>query len=84
MKLNKTFSLTIFSPFQTYFEGPATLLSAENKSGPFDILADHANFLCLLTPCELKVQSKNGLQKFSVERGIVEVTDTNTYVFVNI
>ncbi len=84
MKLTKTFSLTVFSPFQTYFEGPATLLSAENKSGPFDILADHANFLCLLTPCEIKVEAQNGVQKFPVERGIVEVTNTNTYVFVNI
>ncbi|MFO0862820.1 MAG: F0F1 ATP synthase subunit epsilon [Candidatus Saccharibacteria bacterium] len=84
MKLKKTFSLTVFSPFQTYYEGPATLLSGVNKSGPFDILADHANFLCLLTPCELNVETANGQQKFAVQRGIVEVTDTNTYVFVNI
>ncbi|MBA3679328.1 hypothetical protein H0W80_04035 [Candidatus Saccharibacteria bacterium] len=84
MKFKKTFSLTIFSPFQTYFEGPALLLSAKNKSGPFDILADHANFLCLLSPCELVVQSAKGIEKIPVERGLVEVTNTEAYVFVNI
>jgi len=84
MKIQKTFSLTVFSPFKTYYEGSALLLTAENKSGPFGILAEHANFLCLLSPGTLQIQAPEKNFELPVDKGIVQVVDGAAYVFVGI
>lgn len=86
MKLskNKTFPVTVFSPFQTFFEGPAMLVQATNKSGPFDVLEGHANFLCLLSPGTLRIHSPAKTEEFSIQKGILQVVNGQTYVFLNI
>ena len=47
----------IYAPFRTYFEGSAANLSAANKTGPFDILPHHKNFMTLLVPCTVTVRA---------------------------
>jgi F0F1-type ATP synthase epsilon subunit len=84
MKLTKTFPVTVFSPFQTYFEGPALMVQATNGSGPFDVLEGHANFLCLLTPGKLRIQTPGKAPEFDIQKGILQVVDGVTYVFLNI
>lgn len=84
MKFKKTFPVTIYSPFQTYYDGPALLLQAENKTGPFDILADHANFLCLLSPGVMRVQAPDKTSEFTLDKGILQVVDGAVFVFANI
>ena len=43
-----TMNVKIYAPFKTYFEGPANSLSAANKTGAFDVLPQHKNFMSLL------------------------------------
>jgi F0F1-type ATP synthase epsilon subunit len=84
MKLKKSFPVTVFSPFQTYYEGEAMLVQATNKSGPFDILEGHANFLCLLLPGTLKIQASEKVSEIPIQKGILQVVNGSTYVFLNI
>ena len=41
--------LKVYSPFHVYYNEEAFSLSAENATGPFDVLPHHHNFISLLT-----------------------------------
>lgn len=84
MKLHQSFPLKIFSPFRTFFDGDALAVSAINKTGPFDILARHEDFLSILVPCDVIVQTTTGKKTFPLQRGIVQVNKDQVWVFVNI
>ena len=84
MKVHETFPLKIFSPFKVFFEGEALAMSAVNASGPFDILAKHEDFLTILTPCNIVVQTVNGKQEIPMEKAIVQVIKDRVWVFANI
>src|SRR5689334_1527271 len=38
----------VYSPYQTFYDGQAISISAENDTGPFDILPRHHNFMTLV------------------------------------
>lgn len=84
MKVHETFPLKIFSPFRVFFEGEALAMSAVNASGPFDILAKHEDFLTILTPCNIVVQTVSGKKEIPMERAIVQVIKDRVWVFANI
>lgn len=84
MKLRETFPLKIFSPFSTYFDGDALAVSAINKTGPFDILAKHEDFLSILVACNVVVQTTSGKKEFPLQRGIIQVNKDQVWVFANI
>ena len=84
MKVRETFPLKIFSPFKVFFEGEALAMSAVNASGPFDILAKHEDFLTILTPCNIVVQTVNGKKEIPMERAIVQVIKDRVWVFANV
>jgi len=84
MKVHETFPLKIFSPFKVFFEGEALAMSAVNASGPFDILAKHEDFLTILTPCNIVVQTVNGKREIPMERAIVQVIKDRVWVFANV
>jgi F0F1-type ATP synthase epsilon subunit len=84
LKLTQTFAVTIYSPFHTYFKGQALALSAENSSGAFDILARHEDFLSVLSPCTVVVQTPEGRQEFPLQRGILQVNDSTVWLFANV
>lgn len=78
------FRLKIFSPFETFFEGDVKSLSAENDTGPFDVLAGHANFLTLLIPSTIKIRGPEGEQDFPIERGVLHVREDSATIFLNV
>ncbi len=84
MKLQKTFPATVFSPFQTYFKGSALAVSAENATGPFDVLFEHEDFLSLLVPCTVRIITPKGEHEFAIERGILQVTNNVVWLFANV
>lgn len=43
-----TFNVRIISPKQVIFQGFASSVSSKNSAGPFDILAEHANFITVI------------------------------------
>lgn len=71
------------APFQIYYEGPATVLSAENRVGKFDILPGHADFFSMLTPGPIIIETDGEPVKFDITNGIVTVRDDEVLLFVD-
>ncbi len=75
----------VYSPFRDYYDGQAFSVSAENTTGPFDILPKHHNFISLLSPCEVIVRSVNkGDQKVRISGGIMHVKADRVIVFLDV
>lgn len=80
-----TIAVKVYAPFKVYFEGPAYSVSAVNATGPFDILPKHHNFLCMLVPCTLKVQTVNGtIETVKVHRALMHVKADSVDVFMDV
>ena len=77
--------LLIYSPYKTYFEGPAFSLTAESESGQFDILPRHHNFISLLVACELVIRTadKQG-RKILISGGVIHVKADEVVVFLDV
>lgn len=75
----------IYAPFKVYFEGNALSVSAVNAVGPFDILLGHRNFLCMLVPCTIVVQTPEGQQrKVKISRALMHVKADRVVIFVDV
>lgn len=74
----------VLSPTQTLYNGTATVVSAVNEVGPFDILEDHANFFSLLS--EGQVVVNNGFRNFTfpITKGVIKVKNNTITLFVDI
>jgi hypothetical protein len=81
---NETMHIKVYSPFKVYFDGDAKSLSAENKTGPFDILPRHHNFMTLLDACELVIRTASDEQKIRISRGIMHVKANQITVFLDV
>lgn len=79
-----TMAVKIYAPFKVYFEGDATSVSAINATGPFDILPRHHNFLCMLVPCVIKIQTTEGPQEVKINRALMHVKADRVVVFVDV
>jgi len=79
-----TISVKIYAPFKIYFEGEAYSLSAVNATGPFDILPRHHNFLCMLVPCIIKVQTATGEKSIKANRALMQVKAERVVVFMDV
>ena len=78
-------AVKVYAPFQVYFEGDAYSVSAENATGPFDILPKHHNFLCMLVPCDLVVQPVKGSKKtIKIHRALMHVKANRVVVFMDV
>lgn len=80
-----TMSVKVYAPFRVYFEGEAYSVSAENATGPFDILPKHYNFLCMLVPCQLTVETLDGSTKtVRINRALMHVKAESVVVFMGV
>jgi F0F1-type ATP synthase epsilon subunit len=85
MAKNTTIQVKVYAPFRTYYEGPARSVSAANKTGPFDILPGHKNFMTLLVPSTITVRAPDKPDfQLKVSRGVVHVKHDRTTVFLDI
>lgn len=50
----------ILSPHELLFNGEAFSVSSKNSQGPFDILAEHANFITLIENQPITVHPSHG------------------------
>jgi hypothetical protein len=77
--------VNVASPFNVYYDGPALSLSAQNDSGPFDILPEHHNFICILIPSELAIRLEGGrTQKIQINGGLLHIRDNKANIFLDI
>lgn len=79
-----TMDVKIYSPFKVYYEDKAYSLSALNQTGPFDILPKHHNFITLVSPCTVVIQSPRGQQQLEVAGGMMHVKADKVILFLNI
>lgn len=78
-------AVKVYAPFQVYFEGDAYSVSAENATGPFDILPKHHNFLSMLVPCNLVIQPVEGAKRtIKIHRALVHVESDRVVVFMDV
>ena len=84
-KALKLMDVKVSSPYVTYYEDAAFSISAENPSGPFDILPGHHNFISLLTPCTMIVRgSGTPEKKIQISGGIMHVKADKVIVFLDV
>ena len=78
-------AVKVHSPFHEYYNGAAFSVSAENATGPFDILPQHHNFISLLLPCDLTIRTvSKGEQKIRISGGIMHVKADELIVFLDV
>ncbi len=74
----------VYSPFQNYFDEPAYSISAENHTGPFDILPRHHNFMTLVSACEMKIVAPTGDKIIRINRAVMHVKADQVIVFLDV
>jgi len=79
-----TMHVKVYSPFKVYFDEEGESISAQNGTGPFDILPRHHNFMTLLTPCELVIRGHGREQKIRISGGLMHVKADRVTVFLDI
>jgi F0F1-type ATP synthase epsilon subunit len=79
-----TIAIKVYAPFKVYYEGDGYSVSAVNETGPFDILPGHHNFLCMLVPCNLVIQTPNGQKDIKISRALMHVKAGRVTVFVDV
>lgn len=73
------------APFELYYDGPASSVSAINRIGPFDILPGHADFFSMLRAGQIIIEKAEGDPiQIDAHNGIVTVRDNEVLLFVNI
>jgi len=72
------------APFELYFDGQASAVSAVNRIGPFDILAGHADFFSMLTPSQIVIETEHDPITIDAHNGMITVRDNEVLLFVNI
>jgi F0F1-type ATP synthase epsilon subunit len=82
---NLPLHVKVYSPFNTYFDNDADSISAENDTGPFDVLLGHRNFLTLLKPCEMIIRKEGADdEKIAITRGLMHVHKNQVIVFLDV
>jgi len=79
-----TIAVKVYAPFKIYYEGDAYSISAINETGPFDVLPHHHNFLCMLVPCTLIIQTPDGRKEVKISRALMHVKSDRVVVFVDV
>ena len=79
-----TMYVKVYAPYRVYFDGEAQTVSAANETGPFDILPEHHNFMTLLTPGDMVIQTAHGQEVIPITRGIMHVKADRVIVFLDV
>ena len=75
----------VYAPFKVYYDAEAYSVSARNRTGDFDVLPHHKNFMTLLIPCNVVVRSPGKPDfKLPISRGIMHVKADKTTVFLDV
>ncbi len=77
-------AIKVYAPFKVYFEGEGYSLSAVNETGPFDVLPHHRNFLCMLVPCDLVIQTPYETHTVKISRALMHVKAEQVTVYLDV
>ena len=66
------------------YEGEVTAVSGKNSRGPFDVLAEHANFISIVEGI-ITLHEKTGSKKeFPVTHGVVRVEENKVQILIGL
>jgi F0F1-type ATP synthase epsilon subunit len=75
----------VYSPYQVYFDGNAKSISAENDTGPFDILPRHHNFMTLVNSGDVVIRTDGSDdQKIRISKGVMHVRKNKVTLFLDV
>lgn len=74
--------ISVLSPQQILYKGPALSVSSKNSSGKFDILPEHANMVTFIEnfPISLRLDN-NGKKEFKFPMAIIYVTNNLVKIY---
>lgn len=77
-------SVKITSPNQIIWQGNADSVSSVNSQGPFDILAYHANFICIVEEHPIIVVNGANIKAYNFKRAIIYTYENSVQIFTDI
>lgn len=81
----KSLHVRVNSPEKIIWEGDAEWVSSVNRSGPFDILPFHSNFISIIEKQPVKVKLPSGeVKEFSFDHSVIYAHANQVYVYTNI
>lgn len=66
------------------FEGNVFAVSSTNEIGPFDVLPDHANFICTIRDKVTIHKTESQKEEMSIDTGILRVKENKVEVYIGI
>lgn len=66
------------------FEGEAFAVSSINDIGPFDVLPNHANFVCTIKEVVTIHHTKDSSKDFKIDSGVLRAKENKIEVYVGI
>ena len=79
-----TLEVTVRNRQGLIFEGRAVSVTGENKKGPFDVLPQHANFICTIRKSLVIHKVGGGKMAMSVDAGMLHVYKNKVLVFLGV
>ena len=77
-------SVQVLSAKGTLWEGEASAVSSVNSQGPFDLLPQHAHFICLVENKPIVVVTGKGEQTFTFGTAVIRLLDNIVTIYVDI
>lgn len=66
------------------YEGQCYAVSSTNEIGPFDVLANHANFVCTIKDKIIIHITPKNKKDFQIETGVLRVKENKLEVYLGI
>lgn len=83
-KDTETILVRFISAFETFFEGEAKGVVAENINGEFAVLPEHSNYITILSPCNVRVITDQEEKSIAISGGLMQVFENRVEIFANI
>ena len=65
------------------YNGQAYAVSAIDDKGPFDVLAQHENFIAIIKEKVIIHTTPKEIQEIQIENGLVRVHEDKVYIYIN-
>lgn len=83
-ELTSSMHVKVHAPYKVYYDETATSISAENDTGPFDILPNHHNFMTLVNQCDVIVRNGDKEERIPINRGVMHVKADQVILFLDV
>jgi F0F1-type ATP synthase epsilon subunit len=84
MNIMENISVTIKSPEGTVYEDTVLSLTAQNKTGKFDILPMHQDFISIIFGEISIVEKNNNIKNFEFPKAVIKIKNNKVEIFIDI